>query len=308
MTSFKSQIFNLMMRNSYLFRGKLKKETFDLNTSIEQFREDCEKGAARYAKIPDGVTVKEQIIEGIKTEWLIPAEANSEKLIMYVHGGGYVSGSCSDHRGFVSKFAKFTGITNLVFEYRLAPENPFPAALDDSVKVYHWLLDAGYKPENIVIAGESAGGGLCLATLLALKENKIPLPAGAVAISPWTDLTCSSDSYQTKNRFSPAPLNSWFVFSKHYCGKTPANNPFISPLFGDLKGLPPLFINSGVNDELFDDGEKFAQKAKNVNVDVKFRAGTGMVHCYPLLAPMFPEATQAMNEIVKFIRQHLKIN
>jgi hypothetical protein len=175
MTSFKSQIFNLMMRNSYLFRGKLKKETFDLNTSIEQFREDCEKGAARYAKIPDGVTVKEQIIEGIKTEWLIPAEANSEKLIMYVHGGGYVSGSCSDHRGFVSKFAKFTGITNLVFEYRLAPENPFPAALDDSVKVYHWLLDAGYKPENIVIAGESAGGGLCLATLLALKENKIPV-------------------------------------------------------------------------------------------------------------------------------------
>jgi epsilon-lactone hydrolase len=308
MTSFKSQIFNLMMRNSYLFRGKLKKETFDLNTSIEQFREDCEKGAARYAKIPDGVTVKEQIIEGIKTEWLIPAGANSEKLIMYVHGGGYVSGSCSDHRGFVSKFAKFTGITNLVFEYRLAPENPFPAALDDSVKVYHWLLDAGYKPENIVIAGESAGGGLCLATLLALKENKIPLPAGAVAISPWTDLTCSSDSYQTKNRFSPAPLNSWFVFSKHYCGKTPANNPFISPLFGDLKGLPPLFINSGVNDELFDDGEKFAQKAKNVNVDVKFRAGTGMVHCYPLLAPMFPEATQAMNEIVEFIRQHLKIN
>jgi epsilon-lactone hydrolase len=308
MTSFKSQIFNLMMRNSYLFRGKLKKETFDLNTSIEQFREDCEKGAARYAKIPDGVTVKEQIIEGIKTEWLIPAEANSEKLIMYVHGGGYVSGSCSDHRGFVSKFAKFTGITNLVFEYRLAPENPFPAALDDSVKVYHWLLDAGYKPENIVIAGESAGGGLCLATLLALKENKIPLPAGAVAISPWTDLTCSSDSYQTKNRFSPAPLNSWFVFSKHYCGKTPANNPFISPLFGDLKGLPPLFINSGVNDELFDDGEKFAQKAKNVNVDVKFRAGAGMVHCYPLLAPMFPEATQAMNEIVEFIRQHLKIN
>jgi epsilon-lactone hydrolase len=308
MTSFKSQIFNLMMRNSYLFRGKLKKETFDLNTSIEQFREDCEKGAARYAKIPEGIAVKEQIIEGIKTEWLIPAEANSEKLIMYVHGGGYVSGSCSDHRGFVSKFAKFTGITNLVFEYRLAPENPFPAALDDSMKVYHWLLDAGYKPENIVIAGESAGGGLCLATLLALKENKIQLPVAAVAISPWTDLTCSSDSYQTKNRFSPAPLNSWFVFSKHYCGKTPANNPFISPLFGDLKGLPPLFINSGVNDELFDDGEKFAQKAKNVNVDVKFRAGTGMVHCYPLLAPMFPEATQAMNEIVKFIRQHLKIN
>ena len=297
-----------MMRNNYLLRGKLKKETFDMNTSIEQFREHCEKGAARYAKLPEGITVKEQDIEGIKSEWLIPAGANPEKLILYVHGGGYVSGSCSDHRGFVSKFAKFTGVTSLVFEYGLAPEKPFPAALDESVKVYLWLLDAGYKPENIVIAGESAGGGLCLATLLALKEQQIPMPVAAVAISPWTDLTCTSDSYKTKNRFSPAPLNSWFVFSKHYCGNTPATNPLISPLFGDLKGLPPLFINSGVDDELFDDGEKFAAKAKNAGVDVTFRAGTGMVHCYPLLAPMFPEATQAMNEIVEFIRMCFKID
>lgn len=307
MTSLKSQMFNLMMRNSFLLRGKLRKETFDMNTSIEQFREDCEKGAARYAKIPEGITVKEQSIEGIKSEWLIPAGANSEKLIMYVHGGGYVSGSCSDHRGFVSKFARFTSVTNIVFEYRLAPEHPFPAALDDSVKVYKWLLAEGYKPENIIIAGESAGGGLCLATLLALKESKIPMPAAAVAISPWTDLTCTSDSYKTKNRFSPAPLKSWFVFSQHYCGKMPATNPFISPLFGDLKGLPPLFINSGVNDELFDEGEKFATKAKEVGVDVTFRTGIEMVHCYPLLAPMFPEATEAMNEIVTFVGKHLRL-
>lgn len=308
MTSIKSRIFNLMMRNSFLLRGKLKKETFDMNTSIELFRENCEKGAARYAKAPEGITVKEQTIEGIKSEWLIPDGANPEKLIMYVHGGGYVSGSCSDHRGFVSKFARFTGVTNLVFEYRLAPENQFPAALDDSVNVYQWLLESGYKPENIIIAGESAGGGLCLATLLALKENNIALPVAAVAISPWTDLTCSGESYKTKNRFSPAPLNSWYVFSKHYCGKTPADNPFISPLFGDFKGLPPLFINSGVNDELFDDGEKFSIKAKNAGVDVTFSAGEGMVHCYPLLTPMFPEATEAMNEIVRFIEQHMKLN
>jgi acetyl esterase/lipase len=133
------------------------------------------------------------------------------------------------------------------------------------------------------------------------------MPVAAVAISPWTDLTCTSDSYKTKNRFSPAPLNSWFVFSQHYCGKTPATNPFISPLFGDLQGLPPLFINSGVNDELFDEGEKFAAKAKNAGIDVTFRAGTGMVHCYPLLAPMFPEATEAMNEIVAFMKKHLQL-
>lgn len=277
-----------------------------METSIKKFREDCEKGAASTTKIPKEIQIKEQTIEGIKAEWLIPNNAHPEKLIVYVHGGGYVSGSCSDHRGFVSKFAQFTGIQVLVFEYRLAPENPFPAALDDSMKVYTWLLTSEYKPKNILLAGESAGGGLCLATLLALKEKNILLPVAAVAISPWTDLTCSGESYKTKNRFSPAPLNSWNVFSKHYCGNTPANHPFISPLFGDLKGLPPLFINSGVNDELFDDGEKFSLKAKNAGVHVSFRAGANMIHCYPLLAPMFPEATDAMNEIVEFVKFHLK--
>jgi epsilon-lactone hydrolase len=145
-----------------------------------------------------------------------------------------------------------------------------------------------------------------LATLLALKERKIALPIAAVSISPWTDLSCSSDSYKTKNKVSPAPLDSWFVFSKHYAGNHPVDTPLISPLFGDLSGLPHLLINSGVDDELYEDGEKFFIKAKNAGVDVIFKPGHGMVHCYPLLAPMFQEATQAMNEIVEFIKYHLK--
>jgi epsilon-lactone hydrolase len=306
MASLKSRMVNMMIRNSYLFRGKLKKETFDMNTSIQKFREDCEKGAARYAKLPEGVEVKEQIIEGIKSEWLMPEGADSEKLIMYVHGGGYVSGSCSDHRGFVSKFAKNTGVTNLVFEYRLAPENPFPAAMEDSVKVYRWLLDSGYKPENIIIAGESAGGGLTLALLLYLKDHNIPLPKAGVVISPWTDLTCSGESYKTKNKVSPAPIDSWHIFAKHYAGDKTLTLPYISPLFGDLNGLPSLLINSGMDDELFDDGRLFAEKALAAGVDVTFRAGEKMLHCYPLLAPMFPEATEAMDEIVAFIRKHIK--
>lgn len=141
-------------------------------------------------------------IEGVKTEWLIPAGAHPEKMIFYVHGGGYVSGSCSDHRSFVSKFAAFTGFSNLIFEYRLAPEHKFPAAIKDTAKVYQSVLSSGYKPENIVIAGESAGGGLTLATLLYLKDNHIPLPKAGVAISPWTDLTCQGESYKTKNKVS----------------------------------------------------------------------------------------------------------
>ena len=243
----------------------------------------------------------------MKAEWLIPNGADPQKVILYVHGGGYVSGSCSDHRGFVSTIAKNTGVTNLIYEYLLAPENPFPAALDDSVKIYQWLLASGFRPEHIIVAGESAGGGLCLALLLALKERQIALPIAAVAISPWTDLTCSSDSYRTKNKVSLAPLNSWTVFSKYYAGDKLATDPFISPLFGDLSGLPSIFINSGMDDELYEDGEKFFVKAKQAGVDITFRAGEGMVHCYPLLSPMFEEATEAMNEIVEFIQRHLKI-
>jgi acetyl esterase/lipase len=307
MPSFKSRMFNFLLRNRNLFQGKLKKEQYDFNTSIAGFRELCEKGATRYAKIPKEITIKEQVIDGIKSEWLIPDGANPEKLIFYVHGGGYVSGSCNDHRALVSKFARNTGVTNLVYEYRLAPENPFPAAVDDSIKVYQWILASGFKPENILIAGESAGGGLCLAILLALKEQNIALPVAAVAISPWTDLTCSSDSYRTKNKVSLAPLNSWTVFSKYYIGDNHATNPLISPLFGELKGMPPILINSGVDDELFEDGEKFYLKAKRAGVDISFRAGIGMVHCYPLLAPFFREATEAMDEIVGFVWQHLKI-
>jgi epsilon-lactone hydrolase len=306
MTSFKSKIFNFLMRNGHLFQGKLKKEVFDSNTSIEGFRERCEKGASKYSKIPQGITINEQFIEGMKSEWIIPIESNTNKVILYVHGGGYVSGSCSDHRGFVAKFAKNTGVQNLLYEYRLAPEHSFPAALEDSVKIYKWLLSSGFKPDNIIIAGESAGGGLCLATLLALKERSIPLPIAGVAISPWTDLTCSSESYKTKNKLSPAPLNSWTIFSEYYVSDNNAENPLISPLFGDLKGLPPIFINSGEDDELYEDGEKFYLKSKEAGVDVQFRAGRGMLHCYPLLSPMFKEATEAMNEIVDFIRKKLK--
>jgi acetyl esterase/lipase len=288
-------------------QGKIRKEAFDFNTSIAGFRELCEKGATRFGKVPQGITVKAQRIEGINAEWLIPQGSNPTRVILYVHGGGYVSGSCNDHRTIVAKFAKNVGVTCLTYEYRLAPEHPFPAGLDDSVKIYLWLLASGFKPENILIAGESAGGGLCLAILLALKDRNIAQPVAAVSISPWTDLTCSSDSYRTKNKVSLAPLNSWTVFSKYYCGENKATNPLISPLFGDLKGLPPVLLNSGADDELYQDGEEFFLKARSSGVDITFKAGIGMVHCYPLLAPMFPEATEAMDEIVDFVKKHLSI-
>ncbi|HLN52781.1 MAG TPA: alpha/beta hydrolase [Lentimicrobium sp.] len=306
MPSFKARSINLLLRNRHILNGKFRKETYDMNTSIQGFRDLCEKGASRYAKIPDGISIKPDSIQGIKSEWIIPAGTDEQKLVMYVHGGGYVSGSCSDHRGFVSKLAKRSGYIHLVYEYRLAPEHPFPAAVDDSVMVYrHLIQEKGFEPENILLTGESAGGGLVLALLLALKDEKLLMPVAAVSVSPWADLTCSGESYKTKNKRSLAPTNSWLVFSKHYCGATDPMNPLVSPLFGNPEGLPPIFINSGTDDELFDDGKRFYLKAKEKGVDITFRAGEGMVHCYPLFSPVFKEAKEAMDEICDFIDKHL---
>jgi acetyl esterase/lipase len=305
MASIRSKIINTLLRNRHLFQGKWCKEVFTAETSIDDFRALCEKGAARYNKLPAGIQSREAEICGMKSLWVYPQEAPAEKVVLYVHGGGYVSGSCSDHRGVVAKFAAANGYRHLLFEYRLAPEFPFPAALDDALAVYEYLLANGYNAGDILIAGESAGGGLSLALLLAIKDKGLEMPAAAVAISPWTDLSCSGESYHTKNKVSVAPLDSWNVFAQHYAGGQDVKNPLISPLFGDLSDLPPLFIIAGMDDELFDDGRVFAEKAREQGVDVTFRAGKGMVHCYPLLAPMFPEATAAMKEISGFIRKNL---
>ena len=307
MASLKGKIVTGLLRNRHLFEGKIKKPTLGSDIeSVLAFRAKCESGASRFGNLPKGIETRQEIINLVFSEWIIPDEAPENKLIFYVHGGGYVSGSCNDHRSVVSKLAKRTGITSLLFEYGVAPENPFPTALDDSVNMYKVILDKGYKPEDILIMGESAGGGLALAVLLALRDNNVPLPKAAVAISPWTDLSCSGISYTTKNKVSVAPLNSWSVFSHYYVAGQDVRNPYISPLFGDLRGLPPIFINSGESDELFDDGKQFYEKAKAAGVEVTFSKGERMMHCYPLLAPMFPEATKAMNEIVDFIHHQLQ--
>ncbi len=295
----------LIMKNRHLLRFPFKKENIDWNTqeSILRFREQCEDGARRFGKIPAEIEIIPVTIDGLTAEWIMPLQATKDKVIFFVHGGGYVCGSCSDHRIHVSKFVKGSGIGALLFEYRLAPENTFPAALDDSVKAYQWLLGQGVLPHHIVFAGDSAGGGLCLATLLALRDQGIPLPAAAVALSPWTDLKCTGESYQSNAGKCLSPDGTWTAFSKHYAGEHDAGMPWISPLYGELQGLPPLLIYVGEDEILFDDAVRFAEKAKDSGVDVTIRVGEGLFHCYPVCAPLFPEATQAMKEICDFIKK-----
>ncbi len=235
MTSLQSRLLIFMMRNRHLLRLCLKRETWDWNTSIPDFRKQCERGSSR-AKMPDGVEASPVTIKGVtgiqgrQAEWLVLSNAPKDKAILYTLGGGYVSGSCKDHRAIVAKFAKSAGVRTLLFDHRLAPEDPFPSALEDAVTAYRWLLAQGFLPADIMIVGESAGGGLCLATLLALRDQGVPLPAAAVAMSPWTDLALTGESYQTKLHASIDPPGMSMVCSKYYVGDNDPCLPWISPL------------------------------------------------------------------------------
>ncbi|HTP11102.1 MAG TPA: alpha/beta hydrolase [Anaerolineae bacterium] len=310
MPSLQSRLVIFVIRHRHLLRFRLKKDVWDWNTSIPDFRRQCEEGARRM-KLPDGVEVSPVTIEGVtgiqnrQAEWLIPCGATRDKVILYMVGGGYVSGSCNDHRALVAKITKGSGVSTLLFDHRLAPEDPFPAPLDDAVTAYRWLLAQGVSSSSIMIVGDSAGGGLCLATLLALRDQGDPLPAAAVALSPWTDLALTGESYRTKLNASIDPPGMSVVCSKYYVGDNDPRSPWISPLYGDLRGLPPVFICVGTKETMLDDSTRFAEKAKAVGVDITLRVWEGMVHCFPLMAPLFPEATRALNEICTYIKAHL---
>jgi monoterpene epsilon-lactone hydrolase len=313
MPSLQSRLLYFVMKNRHFLRLRLKREAWDWNTSIPAFRQECENTNSRLASMPAGIETTPVTIEslpaGLAAEWIRPSAVApqgmmGEGVIFYVHGGGYVSGSCNDHRAMVAKLVRASKVSALLFEYRLAPEHPFPAALEDTLAAYRWLLDQGIAASRIAIAGESAGGGLLLAALLALRDQGVPLPSAAVAISPMTDLKLSGESYRTKAKVCLSPKGMAVVCSKYYAGEQDPGLPYISPLYGDLHGLPPLLIYAGNYDTLLDDSTRFAAKAKEAGVEVTLRVEEGMIHCYPLLAPLFPEATQAMQEISAFIRAY----
>jgi epsilon-lactone hydrolase len=310
MPSFRGRLFKLLLQNRHLLQFQLKKEIIDWNQyeSIIRFRQEVEAGAKKFGKLPEGIEVSPVHLDSLYAEWILPAQATKDKIILYFHGGGYVSGTCNAHRAITAKFVKGSQIGALLFEYRLAPENPYPAALEDALTAYRWLLSRDIAPANIVFVGDSAGGGLSLATLLALRDQGIPLPAAAVAYSPVTDYKCTGESYRTKAKICLSPEGMAPALAKHYAGEQDPGLPYISPLYGDLQGLPPLLIYVGEDETLFDDSIRFAAKAKDAGVVATLRIGKGMFHCYPAMAPLFPEATKAMKEICLFINTSIGKN
>ena len=252
---------------------------------------------------PPDVKVERVNVPAAPAEWLRPPSAVPGRVVLYLHGGGYVIGSPRSHRHLAAAVAGAAGASALLLDYRLAPEHPFPAAVEDATAAYRWLLDQAIAPERIVIAGDSAGGGLTVATLLALREARVPLPAGGVCISPWVDLTCSGASYATKAAADPIVRRAGVEeMARAYLGATPPRTPLASPLFADLRGLPPLLIHVGSDEVLLDDAVQLAERAKAGGVDATLEIYDRMIHVWHWFLPMLDEAQTAVEAIGRFVR------
>ena len=252
---------------------------------------------------PSDVKVERVNAPVAPAEWLRPPSAELGRVVLYLHGGGYVIGSPRSHRHLAAAIAGAAGASALLLDYRLAPEHPFPAAVEDATAAYRWLLDQAIAPERIVIAGDSAGGGLTVATLLALREARVPLPAGGVCISPWVDLTCSGASYRTMAEADPiVRLAGVEEMALAYLGATSPRTPLASPLFADLRGLPPLLIHVGSDEVLLDDAVQLADRAKAAGVDATLEVYDRMIHVWHWFLPMLDEAQTAVEAIGRFVR------
>jgi len=274
---------------------------------VEDSRNTHEQMGAT-GEISEDISLEEIMVNGISSVWISTPGVTEENVILYLHGGGYVQGSTNLQKDLVARISRASKSRVLMIDYRLAPENPYPAALEDSVTAYKWLIDnEGINPKNIVISGDSAGGGLTAATLLKLRGLEITLPAAAVLLSPWTDLDMTGDSIRIKRRIDPIVDASGLFFAADlYIGDEDPKNPYISPLYGDLSGLPPLLIQVGSAEAILDDSTRFAEKAKSAGVEVILDVWEDMVHVFQVFAAWAPEIEQAIEKIGEFIQKHIK--
>jgi acetyl esterase/lipase len=257
----------------------------------------------------DGTTVETVDIDGVPAEWVRPAVVAADACILYLHGGGYVIGSCNTHRPLASHLAARSGLPLLVVDYRLGPEHRYPAAVGDALAAYAWLRAHGFGPGGIVVAGDSAGGGLTLATLLAVRDRGLPRPALGVAISPWTDLTLSGDSMASMADRDPMVKRDGLQrMADWYLGDADPRDPLVSPLFGDPTGLPPLLIHVGEVETLRDDAVRFAERATAAGVDVTLEVWPEMIHVWHAFGAAVPESEAAVTRVAEFVAARLGLS
>lgn len=272
--------------------------------SLEDMRKGIDAMGGMAPRL-DNVTASAVDAGSVPAEWFTAAGGDEGRVVLYVHGGGYVMGSVESHRCMLERLAVAVQGRVLALNYRLAPEAPFPAPVEDAVAAYRWLRGQGVDAQRIAIAGDSAGGGLTLATLVALRDAGEPLPACGVPISPWTDMEGSGESMQTRAAVDPmVQKEALGQIAATYLQGQDAKNPLASPLHADLAGLPPLLIQVGDCETLLDDTTRLEPRLKEAGVDATIEVWDDMIHVWHLFAPMLDEGQKAIDRIGEFVRQH----
>ena len=260
----------------------------------------------RNALIPKDITFERVDADGVPAEWIISPNAEKEKIIFHLFGGGYVMGTIESRRWLPFLIGRASNNRALLIGYRLAPEHPFPAAIEDSITAYRWLLSKGISPQNIIFTGASAGGGLVISTLVRLRELNLPFPAGAVLLSPWTDLACTGESLTSNAEYEPGitiPVLQG-IAKLYYQDQSPQNS-LISPLYANLEKLPPMLIHVGNIETLRDDSVRLADRAKNAGNDVLLKIWEDMPHVFQNYYNDLPESNQSLENIGRFIQKLL---
>ncbi|MBS7287798.1 MAG: alpha/beta hydrolase [Candidatus Freyarchaeota archaeon] len=293
-----SEIYNWLTKEEMLFLAKILRYAFEYAASVEQEKHP----------IPSDVIIDQTDAGGVPAEWQIVPVAADDRVLLYFHGGGMIVGSSNTHRLLTVRLGEETKMMVLSVDYRLAPEYTYPAQLEDCVKAYKWLLSLGVNPKGIVVAGDSAGGNLALTTLLKLKDEGVELPAGAVCLSPVTDWTSTDEAFFENAKTDPvlADVGVFWWGPAYLAGANPAD-PLVSPLFADLKGLPPILIQASTSEMLFSGCKRFAEKARAAGVDVRLETWDDMPHVFQSFGlHALPEAKQAIENIGKFVEKIVK--
>ncbi len=293
----------MSLRNHLLnFVVQVRQARMRNNLSLEDRRKKFERISSRLP-LARGTEIVASRSNGLFGEWLIPAKTDSDCIIMHCHGGGYIMGSMASHRSMLSWMANLCRCKVFSFDYRLAPEHPYPAGLEDAEAAYRWLLDEGFDADNIILSGDSAGGGLALAIALKLRDKNLPAPAALVLLSPWVDLTLAGVSIDSRARqdilLTPELLR---IAVKLYTQDQSPEDPFISPLFADLSGLPPTLIQAGSKELLLSDAVRLAGNLQKAGTEVELQMWDNVMHVWHFVAAYLPEARQALRDVCTFMR------
>jgi len=260
------------------------------------------KGRPKPAPNPENVKYGNETVGGVTCRIATPNEPSTSSKLLFLHGGGYVIG-IDMHDGLLGHLALSAGAEVVAPDYRLAPENPYPAALDDALSAYEGLLAKGVAPDDIAVGGDSSGGGLTLALLMRLRDENKPLPRCGVLLSPWTDLTCSGASYETKADVDPVVRKEMLLaWGAMYLGETEPKTVGASPIFGNYAGLPPLLFQAGDHETMLDDSRDAASRAEAAGVETILEVWPEMIHGWHIFVPLLPEAKDAVDRIGDFIR------